>query len=797
MGKMDEQREVIIDIKANAEDALANIVKLTNANAALRKEAAEVRQEQASLEKQFKAAGGATAEQSARYDELTARLVTNRREQAANSAAIGANTKAVDLHISSLTDAAGSLNALRKQSAEMSRQYAAMSAEERKAAKESGFTKKLKEVNDQIRAATTEVGNFKDNIGNYQSAIAGVVADTGGLGKALRVVGVDIGKVGGGAAGLKSGFAAVGGAAKGFGASLKVLAANPFFVTIGIVAGLVKALQTAISDNAAASAAWGRVMKSVEPVFAAVGKAVSTVGEYVAKFVEQMTRAAEVVAKFVARAADWFGGLVGAEVGAEKALSRYVGRADAAARRMEEIRRRSLLLTSDEARAAMEVAQLREKAEDTSIKSIGVRISYLDKAIKKEQEIADKRAELARLQLEEARENLEQNRDSLALQEAFHSAEAAAFAAEKERAEKYKDLRNQRLSFLKEARDAAKAAADEAARLNDAMAAAAAGAAKATKAMAAAARELETANDLADIAEREAAVLAAWEKEAAGAGATAEAAEAVNERLKALAAERAAVMTAAENDRYAAALEALRSSEADTEAVFEMEEQMAREHQRKLSEIAAAGAAAVAASAGTAVETQEAAARTMAAAAEQALGGIGAALSEAGEESRAAFEVGKAANVATATIDTYKAAQSSYAALAGIPVVGPALGAAAAAAAIVAGVARVKKITATKFGGGGAPSAGDGSASTGAGGGSPASSAGASAAQSGAFYDFANLEKSALPSAGGAAQTAAPAGLTRADMVAAIKAMPAPVVAVRDISDAQAARAERVAVLNP
>lgn len=56
---------------------------------------------------------------------------------------------------------------------------------------------------------------------------------------------------------------------------------------------------------------------------------------------------------------------------------------------------------------------------------------------------------------------------------------------------------------------------------------------------------------------------------------------------------------------------------------------------------------------------------------------------------------GKAAAIAAATIDTYKAANSAYSSLAGIPIVGPGLGAAAAAAAIVSGIANVKKIVST------------------------------------------------------------------------------------------------------
>jgi hypothetical protein len=59
-----------------------------------------------------------------------------------------------------------------------------------------------------------------------------------------------------------------------------------------------------------------------------------------------------------------------------------------------------------------------------------------------------------------------------------------------------------------------------------------------------------------------------------------------------------------------------------------------------------------------------------------------------GEDTKA----GKAFAIAKTTIDTYSSAVAAYRALAGIPVVGPALGAIAAAAAVAAGIANVKKI---------------------------------------------------------------------------------------------------------
>lgn len=75
-------------------------------------------------------------------------------------------------------------------------------------------------------------------------------------------------------------------------------------------------------------------------------------------------------------------------------------------------------------------------------------------------------------------------------------------------------------------------------------------------------------------------------------------------------------------------------------------------------------------------------------------------------ESRKAFKIGKTAAIANATVSTYQAATSAYAAMAGIPVVGPSLGIAAAAAAIAAGVTNIQAIKSQKFGGGGTVTAG-------------------------------------------------------------------------------------------
>lgn len=78
-------------------------------------------------------------------------------------------------------------------------------------------------------------------------------------------------------------------------------------------------------------------------------------------------------------------------------------------------------------------------------------------------------------------------------------------------------------------------------------------------------------------------------------------------------------------------------------------------------------------------------------------------------ESKKEFEIGKKAAIAQTLVNTFMSATMAFSALAGIPIVGPALGAAAAAAAVASGMMNLRQIKKQKFGGGGS-AGGEGSA---------------------------------------------------------------------------------------
>lgn len=833
MAEEKQTREVILDVHANVSDALNNIVKLQKANEALKKSIASDKESLEALQEQIEDAGGATAQQAEAEDRLRKSIVNKTRQVAANTAAINGNTKAVDLSIAATEQKTDSLLALRKEAAALTQRYQEMSAEEREAAKENGFVEHLKSVNDTIREATLDIGNFKDNIGNYKSAIADTIQDCTGFGKALRVIGVNLNEVGGGLDGLKSGVAAAGTGVKGLGKAFTTLAANPIVAIIGVIAGLILSMKKAIQDNSAAAEAWNKVLAGLEPIIQGLGAMVSWVGEMVVKMVSAVMSGLGKIAKGVAEIIDWFSGLVGVEKTAVKALEEYTAKADKMAELRNDIAAKELELTEKLARYSKEVSELRVKAEDKVNYSIKERLKYLDEAIAMEQEAADERANLARMKLELAEKELAMDEKSIGKQQAVAEARAASYEAEKERNEKYRELQAQRIGFLDEEkarlqaiREAAKTATEEANALGEAMRSAAKETEEATKQMQEAATDLAQNTRLKQIDAEIAAVKKQFDEQTKLRKASAEEVATYNAEVERLNAEKIKVLEAQEEERYRRAVEMAYESAADGGAVLDYVEQLEAEHQENLLEIKRAGLEQEAADRQQYAEAEQA--RQLAQysqleayykayedakkaygeqseqarvalleleqqAAQAVYAELGAALLEYNGVNKAAFEAGKAVSIATTTVQTFEAAQKSYSAMAGIPFVGPALGAAAAAAAVASGLIKVKKIKETKWSGGGGGSASADSSSSSSS--SSASSASATSSsdsaatslRSGAYYDFSSIDSAVAGQTAGrvASGRAASETMTRADMVAAIKAIPAPVVSVQDINDGQ------------
>lgn len=115
------------------------------------------------------------------------------------------------------------------------------------------------------------------------------------------------------------------------------------------------------------------------------------------------------------------------------------------------------------------------------------------------------------------------------------------------------------------------------------------------------------------------------------------------------------------------------------------EEELAKEHSRRMEQIEKA--------------RKEMSLRQSADAFGQMASDLGAYIDEYGSKNKDLMRTMKAAAIAQTIIQTYLGAQQAFTALSSIPIVGPALGAAAAAAAIAGGMARVSAIRSQQVGG--------------------------------------------------------------------------------------------------
>lgn len=126
----------------------------------------------------------------------------------------------------------GSLNALRAELSNLTRQYDQLSKAERENINVGGRLKnQINQVTNEIKAAEEGTQRYYRNVGNYQNAIMNALGLNGRFGQSIMAL-----------TGMQSGFtgamSSMGASVKAFGASLMALLTNPVFLAIAGIAGV-------------------------------------------------------------------------------------------------------------------------------------------------------------------------------------------------------------------------------------------------------------------------------------------------------------------------------------------------------------------------------------------------------------------------------------------------------------------------------------------------------------------------------------------------------------------------------
>lgn len=332
---------------------------------------------------------------------------------------------------------AGSLRALRAELSNVTKQYDALSAEERKAAKGLELRKKINEITDALKDSEEQTGRFYRNVGNYAGSLSGLFWDLskdledntakitkiiGGITSALKRTGDTANQTINPIANMRKGFMA--------------LSATPL---IAILGALVTVIQKVIQN-----------LKSSEETMNAVAVAMAplnAVGRVVQRTVQAL---GDAVGRLATKLAAWAEklNLVTDAMKTEQQLVKD----------NIELQKRERDYMVENAKAELNVSKLRAEAADKIKYSAQERIELLKQAMAEEEGIARRELELAKERnriLEEQSKlaaNSKEENDELA------RSRAAVYEAEKKYYDKTRELQAQIVEATNQIRAEQKAA---------------------------------------------------------------------------------------------------------------------------------------------------------------------------------------------------------------------------------------------------------------------------------------------------------------------------------------------------
>lgn len=276
----DGKRDIIIDIEAKGADkSIQQMAKLRAEQDRLKAEVKNYKKEIKDLMAAEKEQGKLTDEQAKREKELREQVEQSSTEIKNYNRYIADHQKVVAKSIDEANRQSGSLRQMRSDVGALTAEWENLSKEQREGARGEEIQKNLAELNGQINTASLSTNNFKDNIGNYSSALDGMIGQNTIAGKTFSALGVSSDMT---AKTLKT---SVVGGLKAVGGAMKALLANPLFAAIAGITAILMTILNAVKKNQAAMDAMNRAMAPVGKLLDIIFDLLGKVAEKLAKFI--------------------------------------------------------------------------------------------------------------------------------------------------------------------------------------------------------------------------------------------------------------------------------------------------------------------------------------------------------------------------------------------------------------------------------------------------------------------------------------------------------------------------------
>ena len=327
-------------------------------------------------------------------------------------------------------DVEGSYNALSKQMSELKKAFKATNDE----AERSKLAAQINGINDHLKEMDASIGNYQRNVGNYEGAftkgLSSIADKFQALGNPMKIA--------------KNGVNALGKA-------MKALIANPIGAIIMAIVVAVKALKKGFEGSETATNSLKKAFSALQPIMNGINKIFTGFANLVGKIAE---KAIPALVNGVMKAADWMMSLLNkiGIVSDEKleALRNSIAAQKEAVEVTQDLTNREIALTErkrkfqvDEAKAEMEVAELKSKATDKEKYSAAERQKFLNDAIAKERAINKEKLAIAQEEFDILKEKSELTDNNAATNDELAAAEAKLYNTKRDYYNKEKELVSQ------------------------------------------------------------------------------------------------------------------------------------------------------------------------------------------------------------------------------------------------------------------------------------------------------------------------------------------------------------------
>ena len=346
-------------------------------------------------------------------------------------------------------DAEGSYNALSKQMSELKKAFKATNDE----AEREVLAKQIVNINDQLKEMDASIGNYQRNVGNYEAAftkgLSGIADKLQALGNPLAIA--------------KNGVNALG---KAF----KALITNPVGAFIMVIVGAVKALKKGFEQSETATNSLKRAFSALQPVMNAISNVFTGFAKIVGSIAE---KAIPALVNGLMKASDWMMSLLNklGIVSDEKLESfrKSIEAQKEAVKTTQDLTNREIALTErkrkfmeDEAKAELEISELRSKAANKDKYTAKERQKFLNDAIAKERAINNEKLAIAQEEYDIMKKRSELTDNDAATNDALAAASANLYNTKREYYEKERELISQKIAAGQELSAAEKEIAEKA-----------------------------------------------------------------------------------------------------------------------------------------------------------------------------------------------------------------------------------------------------------------------------------------------------------------------------------------------